>query len=126
MSIWDTPEFAAGTGEFVKFTDVGDKVAGKVESIGRKTWDDGSVSPQLEILTDDGEAKTLTAGQVRLKAALAEERPEVGDHLTVELTEIQKRPGGKTLKVFRVEVKRAATAGAKPAAAPSDSDEPPF
>jgi hypothetical protein len=124
MSIWDTPEFAAGTGEFIKFSEVGDKVAGTVESIGKKTWDDGSVSPQIELVTDDGEPKTLTAGQVRLKAALAEQRPEVGDHITVELTEIQKRPGGKTLKVFKVDVKRA-TAAAASASVAAD-DEPPF
>jgi len=53
--------------------------------------------------TKDGEI-ALTAGQVRLKAALAEQRPEVGDTLTVKLTEIEKRAGGKTLKHFDVAV----------------------
>lgn len=125
MSIWDTPEFAPASGEFVKFVNVGDSVAGKVEHIGKKTWDDGSVSPQLDLITDDGEAKTLTAGQVRLKMALAEQRPEIGDHITVTLDEIQKRPGGKTLKVFSVVVKRAAAAAAKSAAV-ADDDEMPF
>lgn len=130
-SIWDSPEFAAGNGEYVKFANVGDTVAGVVDSISRKTWDDGSVSPQLDLTTDDGESKTLTAGQVRLKLALAEQRPEVGDHITVTLTDVQKRPGGKTLKIFDVAVKRAADA-TKSASAPAANtatgwnDEPPF
>lgn len=124
-SIWDSPEFAS-SGEFVKFTNVGDAVAGKVENIGRKTWDDGSVSPQLDILTDDGEAKTLTAGQVRLKLALAEQRPEVGDHLSVELVDIIKRPGGKTLKEFKVVVKRAGAAKVGGGSATPMTDDPPF
>jgi hypothetical protein len=56
----------------------------------------------------------LTAGQVRLKAALAEQRPEAGDHLTVTLKQVEKRSGGKTLKHFDVEIKRGS------------GDKPPF
>jgi hypothetical protein len=123
-SIWDDPAVTGGNNEFVKFEKVGDSVSGKVENIGRKTWDDGSVSPQLDLLTDDGEARTLTAGQTRLKAALAEQRPEVGDHLSVTLTQIEKRSGGKTLKHFDVTVKKAAGATTAPSAA--DDDAPPF
>lgn len=125
-SIWDDPAVTGGSNEFVKFENVGDTVSGKVENIGRKTWDDGSISPQLDLLTDDGEARTLTAGQVRLKLALAEKRPEVGDHLTVTLTQIEKRSGGKTLKHFDVIVKKAAGATATPAPAALVDDEPPF
>jgi hypothetical protein len=123
-SIWDDPDVVGGSNEFVKFDKVGDSVSGKVDHIGRKVWDDGSVSPQLDLITDDGEARTLTAGQVRLKLALAEKRPEVGDHLRVELTQIEKRAGGKTLKHFDVAVKKAATASK--AAPVADDDAPPF
>ena len=127
-SIWDSPDMAASNGEFIKFTNVGDAVSGHVESVGRKTWDDGSVSPQIDLMTDDGEAKILTAGQVRLKLALAEKRPEIGDHLAVELIDIIKRPGGKTLKEFRVDVVKGgkAKAGAKAAPAGSSADQAPF
>jgi len=129
-SIWDDPDFKPSDSEFVKFTNVGDSVAGHITSIGRKTWDDGSVSPQLDITDDQGEDKILTAGQVRLKLALAEQRPEIGDHLSVTLTEVQRRPGGKTLKVFDVTVirggKAKAAAGAKATPAPADDSEPPF
>lgn len=128
MSInWDDPEFAESSGEFIKFEKVGDSVAGHITLIGRKTWDDGSVCPQLDITTDDGEQKVLTAGATRLKRAIVEQRPEVGDHIAVTFTEIIKLTGNRTLKVFDVAVvrggKKAATvAASKPAA----DDAPPF
>ena len=105
MSVWD--EIGVASGEFVKFDRIGDTVSGKVVGLGVKVWDDGSKSPQLEIVTDEGESKTLTAGQVRLKLALAEQRPEIGDHIRVALSDIEKRSGGKTLKHFDVKVTRA-------------------
>lgn len=113
QSIWDNPEMKVG-GDFVKFENVGDSVSGKVISIGAHRWDDGSVSPQLLIQTSeldaDGNAveKTVTAGQIRLKAALAEKRPEAGDYITIKFTQIEKRQGGKTLKHFDVDVQKGA------------------
>ena len=55
--------------------------------------------------------QTVTAGQVRLKALLAEKRPEVGDTLTITHTGIEKRAGGKTLKLWTVEVVRGGGGG---------------
>lgn len=97
---WD--EFT-NSGDFVKFENVGDTVAGTITAIRRHMFEDGKVAPQIEIDTDDG-AKTLTAGQVRLKALFAEKRPGVGDYITVTLAGIEKRPGGKTLKEFTLVV----------------------
>jgi predicted metal-dependent phosphoesterase TrpH len=105
MSVWDDPELKSN-GAFVSFDAVGDKVAGTITAIRRHKFDDGNVVPQILLTTDDGEDKTLTAGQIRLKAALVEKRPEAGDHLTVTLTQIEKRGGGKTLKHFDVKVKK--------------------
>lgn len=121
-SVWDDADLRAG-GDYVRFEDVGDKVSGTVEAIRIHTFEDGKKVPQV-IMTIDGEERTMTAGQVRLKAALAEQRPEVGDTLSVELTEVEKRAGGKTLKHFTVTVTRAG-AGATPAAAaaPVTADE---
>lgn len=126
MSIWDDPELKAG-GEFVAFENVGDSVSGTISAIRTHRFDDGKVVPQILITTDDGEERTLTAGQVRLKAELAEKRPEAGDHLKVTLSQIEKRAGGKTLKHFTVEVGHggAAAAGAAataPAAAATQVD----
>lgn len=120
MSIWDDPEIKTG-GEFVTFETVGDTVSGTINAIRTHRFDDGKVVPQILLTTDDGEEKTLTAGQVRLKAELAEERPEAGDHLKVKLSEIEKRSGGKTLKHFEVTVTRggAPATVAPPAAAPA-------
>lgn len=112
-SIWDDPELRAG-GDFVTFDAVGDTVAGTVQAVRRKTWDDGKVSPEILLVTDQGEEKTLTAGQIKLKLLLTEQRPEIGDHITVKLTDIEKRSGGKTLKHFSLDVKRGG--GSAPAA----------
>lgn len=112
-SIWDDPELKSND-DYVKFDDVGDSVTGKILAVKKHTFDDGKVVPQLLLLVD-GEEKTLTAGQIRLKAELADKRPGVGDVLTVTLSNIEKRSGGKTLKHFEVIVGGAAAA---PAAAP--------
>ena len=119
-SIWDDPEIKAG-GEFVKFDNIGDSISGQVTAIRAHRFDDGKVVPQVLLVTDDGEERTMTAGQVQLKAKLAEQRPETGDHIKVTLSNIEKRAGGKTLKHFDVEVARGGTpaAAAAPVAAPA-------
>jgi hypothetical protein len=106
-SVWDLPELRSG-GEFVRFDNIGDTITGRIEAIRAHKWDDGSVSPQILLTTDDGEERTVTAGQVRLKAALAEQRPEAGDRITITLSQVEKRSGGKTLKHFDVKVARGA------------------
>lgn len=118
MSIWDDPEVAPAK-NFVAFENPGDKVSGVITAVGKHRFDDGNVVPQLRITTDEGEEVTLTAGQIRLKLALAEQRPEAGDHLTVVYERSEKRNGGKTMKHFAVTVKRG-----QAAAAPQG--EPPF
>lgn len=105
MSIWDDPSLQVG-GDYVKFENVGDSVQGELLSVGIHKWNDGTVSPQLIIRTEDGE-KTVTAGQIRLKAELAEKKPEAGDLIKITLSDIEKRQGGKTLKHFDVQVKKA-------------------
>lgn len=108
--IWDDPDLKTG-GDFIKFETVGDTITGRILNISKKTWDDGAISIVLTLDTDDGE-KTLTAGQVGLKAALTEQRPAVGDNIKVTYTSLEKRAMGKTLKHFDVKVKK----GAAPAA----------
>ena len=117
MSVWDDPEFRQG--EFVKFENVGDTVAGTIQAIRKQVWDNGKVDPQLLLLDDNGEERSLTAGQVRLKAELADKRPEVGDHIKVTLTSIEPRGGGKTLKHFEVIVTPGTGQAAPPAPTPA-------
>ena len=105
MSIWDNPELKMAS-NFVKFENVGDSISGVITAIKVHRFDDGSTAPQVFLRTDDGEERTMTAGQFRLRQALAEQRPDAGDRLTVTLIEIQKLAGGKSLKVFDVKVVR--------------------
>ena len=114
LDVWADPDFAIG-GDYITFANVGDTVTGKVIAVRKHIWDDGSVSPQI-LLDVDGQEKTVTAGQVRLKAALAEKRPQPGQHVTITLTEIEKRAGGKTLKHFDVQVGVPVAATPAPAA----------
>lgn len=119
MTIWDDPDLRTG-GEFIQFVEVGDTITGKIVAQRIHRFDDGKAVPQI-ILDVDGEERTLTAGQVRLKAELAALRPADGDVLTVTLTEIEKRAGGKTLKHFGVTVN--GDAASPPAAAPAAPDD---
>lgn len=118
-SVWDDPDLRVG-GEFVKFENVGDTISGTVNAVRAHRFDDGSVAPQILLTTDGGEERTVTAGQVRLKAELATQRPEPGDHVTITHTEVEKRSGGKTLKHFKVEVRH----GGAPAPAPTQAQAP--
>ena len=115
-SIWDDADLKSND-DYIKFDKVGDTVTGKILSIRKHVFDDGKAVPQL-LLDVNGEEKTLTAGQVRLKAELSEKRPGVGDVLTVTLSDIEKRSGGKTLKHFDVTL-GGAPAQAAPAAQPA-------
>jgi hypothetical protein len=105
MSTWDDPELA-NSGEFYEFLNVGDVASGCIKVVRTHTFDDGKKVPQLLMVDDSGDERTLTAGQVRLKAELVEQRPEAGDHLRVTLASIEPRGGGKTLKHFTVQITR--------------------
>ncbi len=128
-SIWDDPTINT-TGNYFKFEQPGDTITGRIVAIDARRWDDGTVSPQLH-LDVDGDDITVTAGQVRLKAALAEQRPEPGDSITITMTDLERRAGGKTLKHFKVDVTRAGSTpaaktkgkAATPAAAPVNADQ---
>lgn len=123
-SIWDDPDLRVG-GEFVKFENVGDSVSGTITAVRAHRFDDGSVAPQVLLVDDNGEERTVTAGQIRLKTALAEQRPEAGDHISIAFTQVEKRAGGKTLKHFDVKVTRGgAPVQAAPAAAPTATPAP--
>ena len=114
MSVWDDPEMRIAS-DYAKFEVIGDTVSGTVTGVYAHRFDDGKVVPKIMLDTAEGEV-ALTAGQVRLKAELSEKRPEVGDTLTVTLTEVEKRAGGKTLKHFDVVVAKSGTPAAALAA----------
>lgn len=115
QSIWDDPELRPG-GDFVRFDSPGDTVSGVISAIKAHRFEDGSVAPQVHFIDDtDGEDKTLTVGQIKLKLLFHEERPEPGDWFQATYTEQERRAGGKTLKHFNLTVNR----GGSPATNPS-------
>lgn len=122
QSVWDSPAAQVG-GDFTTFTQPGDTISGKIVEVRLGTDFAGNPAPELVIDTAEGE-KIVTAGQVRLKVALAEARPAVGDAITITMTQLENRPGGRTLKHFQVEVNGtkaespAATQAAPAASAP--------
>jgi len=117
-AFWDDKEMF-DSGEFVKFEHPGDTITGTITAIRKHMFDDGKVVPQISITTPDGVDRIITAGQIRLKAELAEKRPGVGDLLTITYTQEEKRQGGKTLKHFRVDVGPVTATPAAPAAPPA-------
>jgi hypothetical protein len=101
---WDDPDVKVST-DWMKFDSVGDHVEGTIAKLGKKVWPDGSVG--IEVTFKEEDVPAMTASQVLLKTALFQLKPAAGDNLRVELGAIEKRPGGKTLKQFKVDIKRA-------------------
>lgn len=117
---WD--EFK-NTGDYITFKDVGDVVVGTITAIRTGRDFNGNPCPEL-ILDVNGDERTLTAGQVMLKSALAEQAPQVGDKIRVEYSGIgDARPGKAPAKLFNVAVKAGEQAQTVPDVAP---DEVPF
>lgn len=112
--IYDDPSLS--TGDFLKLEKVGDGVTGELLAVSLHTWPDGDKCPKLVIRKDDGDEIIWTAGQIQAKALLKELRPRAGQRIKVELTQIEKRAGGKTLK--HIDIKVAGNASTTPAAEP--------
>lgn len=92
--------------DFMTFESVGDSIAGTILSVEEGKDFNGNGVPQLVIETGDG-ARTVTAGQVMLKAALAEKEPDEGDWIQIVYTANgEGRPGKAPAKLFKVEVTR--------------------
>lgn len=124
MSVWDDPEVQGEESSYVKFEKEGQNVTGLLKSLGKHKFDDGKIAPELIIVTDTGEVKTVTAGQTRLKKLLMEERPEPGDRISITFVKSEKLSGGRTLKHFEVKVRRGSSSA--PVVAPAAPAEPPF
>lgn len=116
-SVWDDPAIKAND-DYVKFENPGDKVVGTILDISVHTFPDGKKAPKLVIRTDGGDERVLTAGQTMLLRRLAELRPDVGDRIAVLFERVEKRDGGKTMKVFQVEVARQGAPAGDTVAAP--------
>lgn len=110
------------SGDYVKFNEVGDQVIGVIKEVREGKDFNRQPCPELVLETDDGE-KTLTAGQVRLKAELAEKRPQVGDKIRVVYSGVgDAKPGNAPPKLFTVDVKEGPHEMKDPV--PSNSEAP--
>lgn len=115
----DWAEFQRGDGDFpepFKFENPGDTIAGTITRM-RVATIDGKRIPEFYIQPDDGDERSVLAGQVRLQIKLAELRPASGDRIAIVFTgtEAGSKPG-RTLKNFDVQHKRG-TATAAPSSA---------
>jgi hypothetical protein len=109
-NFWSNPDLARAS-NYVTFETTKDTVTGVVTALRTQTFVDNGVTKtvaQLDLATADG-PRTLTAGPIRLQLALLEHRPQIGDEITITLTGVERRPGGKTLKSFDVRVARGST-----------------
>ena len=93
------------SGEYVKWSEPGDTVVGVVvsKSIGFDL--NQRPCPQLTVRLDDGTDRIVSASQAQLAARLKELRPAVGQKVRIVYTGDERREGGKTLKLFTVDVK---------------------
>lgn len=124
---FDWSPFKGGTGEFVKFEQVGDMVTGSIVGIRAHTFDaDKGPVPLIDIEPrGGGDPVTLSVDKVDLRFKLAEIDPQIGDDLRVKFTGTQKVANG-TKKVFEVQHRRAEPLPARAEEPPEDdfSSEP--
>lgn len=99
---WNDPELkkAAEGGDYAKFINVGDTVAGTIKKMVKKDFD-GRTAVEVEF--DDG--RKCTFGQVLMLRELFAIQPVTGDHLDVTLADVVKK-GAKTTKLFKGSVTR--------------------
>ena len=102
-SFWDDEDVKKGAtaGSYHRFENVGDSAEGVVAALNKRVFDEGTAKERTAIEITFADESKLTAGQVKLMQLLIELRPAVGDTLTVELADIEKR-GSKTLKHWKV------------------------
>lgn len=126
---FDWEPFKGGTGEFVKFEQIGDEIVGTIVAIRKHTFDkDKGEVVLLDIEPKaGGEHVTLACDKVDLRIKLAEIGPQVGDLLAVKFVDTERTPNG-TKKVFAVKHKE----GERPAevdpfaGSPQYDDQEPF
>ena len=94
------------SGDWVRFENVGDGIVGIIKEVREGKDFNGNPCPELILEDGEGEEKTLTAGQVMLKAALAEKAPQKGDKVRIVYSGVgPAKPGKAPAKEFTVEVK---------------------
>lgn len=110
-----------------KFEQPGQSIVGTITNIRVTDFGSGKPedrTPELWIKPDDSDEVSVLASQARLRVALAEQRPRVGDRIAIVYTgDGQAKPPKSAPKLFDVKVVRAGENG-QPAAAPAAEGTP--
>ena len=103
---FDYSKYTSGTGAYVKFENVGDRVIGVVKEVREGRTFKGNPCPELVLEDESGEERIVTASQVMLRAALAERQPQPGDKVRIIYSGVgEAKPGQAPPKLFSVDVK---------------------
>lgn len=103
---FDYSKYTSGTGAYVKFENVGDRVIGVVKEVREGRTFNGNPCPELVLEDESGEERIVTASQVMLRAALAERQPQPGDKVRIIYSGVgEAKPGQAPPKLFSVDVK---------------------
>ena len=102
-SFWDDEDVQAAVtkGQWIKFTEIGDVKEGVVAKLDQRVFDAGTDKERSAIEITFEDESIATCGQMKLMEALLQLRPEIGDDLTIELADVEKR-GNRTLKYWKV------------------------
>ena len=92
------------TGAYVKWDEPGQRIVGDVLEVRVGKSLQGDKVPEYSIRLDSGDEVIVTASQGQLKALCLKERPVAGDRVRITYTGDQRRDGGKTLKLFTLDV----------------------
>ena len=118
---FDYSKYTSGTGVYVKFENVGDQVIGVVKEVREGRTFKGNPCPELVLEDESGEERIVTAGQVMLRAALAERQPQPGDKVRIIYSGVgEAKPGQAPPKLFSVDVKKGPHKLQHPTAASDD------
>jgi hypothetical protein len=110
------------SGDYARFANPGDQVVGVIKEAREGHDFNGNPCPELVLEQDDGSEITVTAGQVMLKQALAEQRPGEGDRVRITYSGVgDAKPGKAPAKLFTVEVKPGPHELQNPVAANSEA-----
>jgi len=126
MSIYDDPDLRDAEDDnyppTIKFERIGDRMKGKVDAIEKFTsrngvalkYRFGHVATLLGGRQEQLPVAEIIAGSKNLKGQLMQLKPEKGDIVDIELTELRPTDRGNPLKVYRINVERMGGPAAGP------------
>ena len=122
---FDYDKYATNGGAYMKFENVGDQIVGVIKEVREGRDFNGNPCPELVLEDDDGDERVVSAGQVLLKAALAEKAPQKGNKVRITYSGIgDAKPGKAPAKLFTVDVKEGQFEVKEPVVTMSSDTDP--